>query len=261
MGVDWQTVKDAEVRHIRGLLRKRDLRGIRELGIDEVAEATGHRYLTLVTDLARHRVIWVGEGRSRGTLKAFFRWFGAERTRCVRRFVIDMHDPYELEIRAQCRRARIIYDHFHLSKLLHKALDTLRRRLQAQLPPAGRRHLKGKRYLLLRARERLTSTQRVRLRELLRLNQPLNAAYILKEDFRAVFAYTTPKAARRAPRAAGVEGARAGKRNPGTDRIGPHAGPPSLRHPELLPASPYQRNGRGFQQRREDREEDGVWIS
>ena len=44
-GVDWEMVKDAEVRYILGLLRKRDLDGIRELGIDEVSAKKGHRYL------------------------------------------------------------------------------------------------------------------------------------------------------------------------------------------------------------------------
>lgn len=42
MEVDWEAVKDAEVRHIVGLLRKRDLDGIEELGIDEVSERKGH---------------------------------------------------------------------------------------------------------------------------------------------------------------------------------------------------------------------------
>ena len=57
--VHWTTVKDAEIRYIVGLLRKRDLNGITDLGIDEVSEKKGHRYLTLVTDTAKRRVIWV----------------------------------------------------------------------------------------------------------------------------------------------------------------------------------------------------------
>lgn len=46
---DRRTVKESEVRFIRALLRKRDLSGIRRIGIDEVSERRGHRYLTLVT--------------------------------------------------------------------------------------------------------------------------------------------------------------------------------------------------------------------
>jgi transposase len=197
-GLSWWTVREAEVRYIEGLLRKRDLDGITDLGIDEVAAKKGHRYLTLVTDLQQRRVIWVGEGRSRATLKAFFRWFGKKRRRRLRRLVIDMHDPYEQEIRAQCPRVTIVYDHFHLSKPLHLAIDNIRRRLQSSLPPDGRRYLKGNRYLLLKGEENLTVNQRVRLKELLAVNEPLNAAYILKEDFRTLFDELDSKRARKA---------------------------------------------------------------
>jgi transposase len=185
--VGWTTVRDAEIRYILGMLRKRDLDGIQDLGIDEVSEKSGHRYLTLVTDIRRRRVIWVGKGRDRKALKRFFRWFGPKRTRRLKRFVIDMHDPYEQEIRATCPRAKIVFDHFHLAKILHQALDDLRRRLQRELPPEGRRFLKGQRYLLLKAQESLTAKQKVRLEELLSVNEPLSTAYILKEDFRTIF--------------------------------------------------------------------------
>ncbi len=196
--VDWRTVKDAEIRYIVGLLRKRDLTGITDLGIDEVSEKKGHRYLTLVTDTVKRRVIWVGRGRDRAVLKKFFRWFGKKRTRRIRCVVIDMHDPYELEIRKQCPRATLIYDHFHVIKPLSMAIDDIRRRLQRELPPAGRLYLKGSRYLLLRNRENLTAKQRVRLQDLLRLpaNETLNTAYILKEDLRAIFRRQNPKQAR-----------------------------------------------------------------
>jgi len=40
MALDWETVKDAEVRYIRGLLRKRNLDNVRRIGIDEVSVTT-----------------------------------------------------------------------------------------------------------------------------------------------------------------------------------------------------------------------------
>lgn len=186
-GVDWGMVKDAEVRYIAGLLRKRDLEGITDLGIDEISEKKGHKYLTLVTDTQKRRVIWVGKNNNRKVLKQFFRWFGKKRTRRLKRLVIDMHDPYELEIRAHCPRAALIYDHFHVIKPLGFAIDNIRRRLQSELPPEGRRFLKNSRYLLLRARENLSKGQSVRLKELLSVNNTLSTAYILKEDLRGVF--------------------------------------------------------------------------
>jgi len=195
-GIHWTTVKDAEIRYIVGLLRKRDLNGITDLGIDEVSEKKGHRYLTLVTDTVKRRVIWVGRGRDRAVLKKFFKWFGKKRTRRIKCVVIDMHDPYELEIRKQCPRAALIYDHFHVIKPLSFAIDEIRRRQQKEMPPEGRRYLKHSRYLLLRPREDLTQKQSVRLKELLAVNEPLSTAYLLKEDLRAVFRRLDPKVAR-----------------------------------------------------------------
>lgn len=194
--VDWRMVKDAEIRHIQGLLRKRNLDGITDLGIDEVSEKKGHRYLSLITDINKRRVIWVGRGRDRAVLKEFFRWFGKKRTRHIRCVVIDMHDPYELEVRHRCPRVKLIYDHFHVIKPMSMAIDLIRRRLQNELPPEGRRYLKKSRFLLLRNREDLTKGQRVRLRELFAANEPLSTAYILKEDLRAVFRWLEPKVAR-----------------------------------------------------------------
>lgn len=196
--VDWELVKDAEIRYILGLLRKRDLNGIQNLGMDEVSEKKGHRYLTLVTDLDNRRVIWVGRGRDRAVVRKFFAWFGKKRARRLKCVVIDMHEPYELEIRKRCGRVRLIFDHFHVIKPLSLAIDNIRRRVQNELPPDGKRYLKGSRYLLLRNREDLSQKQRVRLQDLLRLpaNQTLSTAYILKEDLRVAFRRLDPKQAR-----------------------------------------------------------------
>ena len=187
LAIDWRTVKDAEVRHIRGLLRKRRLDGLRQLGIDEVSYEKGHKYLTLVTDLDRHRVIYATHGNDGRAVGRFLTWLGPERARLIKVVVTDMHDPYLKVLRRCLPNAALVFDHFHVSKVVHDALDEIRRRLQRQLPPAGRRIIKGQRYVLLRAREKLTRRQHVSLREILDANTDLSAGYILKEAFRYVF--------------------------------------------------------------------------
>jgi transposase len=186
MALDWETVKDSEVRYIRGLLRKRDLRGIRRIGIDEVSYEKGHKYLTLVTDLDRHRVIFVTHHNDSRAIGRFLKWFGPERRAKLRVVVTDIHDPY-LKAFKRLPRVALVFDHFHVSKIVHEALDEIRRRLQRELPPAGRRIIKGQRYVLLRANERLTERQHVSLREILRANTDLTSGYALKESFRDVF--------------------------------------------------------------------------
>jgi transposase len=187
MALDWETVKDAEVRYIRGLLRKRNLDGVKRIGIDEVSYKSGHRYLTLVTDLDRHRVIYVTHGNDGRAIGRFLTWLGPKRSAQIKVVVTDIHDPYLKVLRKRLPKAALVFDHFHVSKLVHDALDEIRRRIQRNLSPAGRRVIKGNRYVLLRANENLTKRQRISLRELLAANTDLTVAYVLKEAFRDVF--------------------------------------------------------------------------
>jgi transposase len=187
MALDWETVKDAEVRYIRGLLRKRDLSGMTRIGIDEVSYRKGHKYLTLVTDLDGHRVVYATHGNDGRAVGRFLTWLGPQRARRIKVAVTDIHDPYLKVLRKRLPKAAIVFDHFHVSKLVHDALDEIRRRLQRQLPPAGRRVIKGQRYVLLRAQESLNVRQRVSLQELLDTNTDITKAYVLKEAFRDVF--------------------------------------------------------------------------
>ena len=197
MDIDWRTVKDAEVRHIRGLLRKRNLDNITRLGIDEVSYERGHKYLTLVTDLDGRRVIYATHGNNGRSVSRFLTWFGATRCRRLKVVVTDMHDPYVKVLRERVPNAALVLDHFHVSKLVHNALDEIRRRLLFDLPPSGRRILKGQRYVLLRARDHLSSSQEVSLKELLTANKYLTHGYLLKEAFRDVFTATDLRTGRK----------------------------------------------------------------
>jgi len=82
-------------------------------------------------------------------------------------------------------KAAIVFDHFHIVKLLNDKLSTLRRQLYAQATDdLQKKVLKGTRWLLLKHQENLSPdrNERARLMEALRLNEPLATAYYLKED-------------------------------------------------------------------------------
>lgn len=191
MDLDWETVKDSEVRYIRGLLRKRKLDGITRIGIDEVSHQRGHQYLTLVTDLDHRRVIFATPGNDGRSVERFLAWFGGKRCKRLKVVVTDMHDPYVKVLRKKLPKTALVYDHFHVSKAIHNAIDEIRRRLQNQMPKKDRDIIKGKRWVLLRARETLSDRQEVSLQELMEMNKELAEAYILKEDFRWAFKATT----------------------------------------------------------------------
>jgi hypothetical protein len=57
-------------------LAQRHRRPLHVLGIDEVSRRKGHRYLTVVYDLERGVLLWVGEDRTEATLTRFFAQLG-----------------------------------------------------------------------------------------------------------------------------------------------------------------------------------------
>lgn len=66
----------------RAALRGRAAKGDalpKRIGVDEKAIAKGHQYMTLVCDLDRATVEYVGEGRKEASLAAYFQAFGTER--------------------------------------------------------------------------------------------------------------------------------------------------------------------------------------
>ena len=51
LGVGWTLVKDAFKRHLRRRLKKRSLKTVRLIAVDEFAIRKGHQYMTVVLDL------------------------------------------------------------------------------------------------------------------------------------------------------------------------------------------------------------------
>ena len=63
-------------------------------GVDEFSYRKRHRYVTIVVDHDRRRVIWAGEGRSAETLKGFFGELGADCCSGIKEVTIDMAGGY-----------------------------------------------------------------------------------------------------------------------------------------------------------------------
>ena len=57
------TLSDLLHRLIRRLREGNRIRGLKTIGIDEVSYHKGHEYATLVYDLDRSCVVWIGQGK------------------------------------------------------------------------------------------------------------------------------------------------------------------------------------------------------
>ena len=67
------TLSDALHRIITRVRAQHRIRGLVTLGVDEISYCKGHKYATIVYDLDRSCVVWVGKGKGRETIDRFFR--------------------------------------------------------------------------------------------------------------------------------------------------------------------------------------------
>ena len=194
--LDWKSVATIVKRAVVYGLARRRRRPLHWIGVDEVSRRKGHRYLTVVYDLERRTLLWVGKDRSEQTLQKFFAGLGRRRCRSIQVVCMDMWAAYAKAVREHVPQAQILFDRFHLVQHLNRAVDEVRRAQMRQLSRREKVQFKGVRYLLLKNPWNLKPDQKERLSTLVRWNTPITRAYYLKESFQLFFEYKQPKRAR-----------------------------------------------------------------
>jgi len=189
LGVSWDVVKDIQKRYLHKHFDKPKLKHVTQIAIDEISTGKGHRYVTIVLDLASGAVLYVGPGKGADALTAFWKRLRASHAR-IEAVATDMSPAYIEAVRTNLPEATLVFDRFHVIKLYNEKLSDLRRDLHRQLADTMQKDvLKGVRWLLLKRPENLDATRREpeRLAEALRLNEPLAIAYHLKEELNEIW--------------------------------------------------------------------------
>ena len=95
------------------------IRGLKQIGIDEISYRKGHKYATIVYDLERSCVVWVGKGKARNTIDIFFR---EKLSKYQRKSIVaaccDISETFIGSIEHWCPKATLILDRFHVVKAL-----------------------------------------------------------------------------------------------------------------------------------------------
>lgn len=145
--INWRTVKNCERRHLKYKYRKIKLKHVKIIGIDEifVSRRNGQeKYLTIVRDLESGAVLFVGDGKGVETLQEFSRWL--KQSRCqIELIAMDMSKAFIAWAKEVLPQAEIVFDHFHVIKLMNEKLDQVRRRITAKLDDEQKKLLKNQR--------------------------------------------------------------------------------------------------------------------
>ena len=187
--LNWKTIATVVEGTVLWGLQHRRWYPLHVIGMDEVSRRKGQQYLTIVYDLDGGRVVWVGRDRTTATMERFFAWLGPRRARAIHTACCDMWAVYIDAVRTHLPAATIVFDRFHLSQYLGRAVDDVRRQTWRQLVGRAKAEFKRTRFLWLTNPANLRREERTRLSALLRLNSPIVKAYLLKEDLRRFWDY------------------------------------------------------------------------
>jgi transposase len=190
----WETVKNMDKQYLQETLpalNPAELINLKYLGVDEVARAKGHDYMTVVYDLESGQLIWVHEGRTAEIFSMFLKQLQNATKQGVLAVAMDMGPAYQKAVRDDLPNADIIFDRFHVMQNYSRAIDNQRRIEFRKANTAGKNLIKGSRFLLLKNAENLTDKQQKNLTTLLQENENMNLIYMLKEQLQTLWSYQT----------------------------------------------------------------------
>jgi len=185
----------------RTISRIRDGHRIRRLkciGIDEISYCKGHKYATIVYDLDRSCVVWVGQGKGRETIDIFFNEVLSDYQKSKIEWAsCDMSETYIGAIEDHCPNAILVLDRFHIVKALNQAVDEVRKEQWRNASVDDRKALKGLRWLLFKHSSNRSKKDSRILNALHRGNRRIHRAWVLKDEFEQFWDYKAPWAAER----------------------------------------------------------------
>ncbi len=258
--LSWDEVWGVQERAVARGLRAKPPVALRVMGVDEKAVGHGHQYATIVYNLEKGTVGWVGEDRRKETLDRFFQSLSAEQRTGIEAVGLDMWGPFIASIGEHVPEAdgKLVFDPFHIVGHMNEAVNDVRKREHRPLSEEGKSPLVGTRFWWLYGRENLPERHQEGFAALQATHLKTGRAYAIKEALRDRWAQDSSRtgaaywrwwhfwATQQPPRA----------RDPcGADDEGPPGG-----GAELLRAPHHERGGGGTELEDRDDPEDGLRV-
>lgn len=176
----------------RGLAVKE--RRIPELiGVDEKSVAKGQKYITVVCDLERSTIEYVGDERKTQSLDGYFKGLTSDQLLGIKGIAMDMWQPFIESARNHLPDAaeKIVFDRYHIAQHMGKAVDTVRKAENRELREDGDSTLSGTKYLWLYADENRPERYAERFAALRMANLKTGRAWAIKESLRGLWDYAS----------------------------------------------------------------------
>ena len=202
LGISWDEADGIKQRAVqRGLTRKVP-QVMPRLCVDEKSVGVGQRYMTIVAEVApgvSARVEYVGEGRKRESLDAFWESLSRAQRNGVEAVAMDLWEPFVLSTMAHVPGAagKVVHDPFHLVQYMNEAVNEVRKAEHRRLLAQGDQILTGTRQLWLYGMENVPAAAAARFDQVKEINLQTSRAWAIKEVFRSFWLCTDAVEARR----------------------------------------------------------------
>jgi transposase len=183
----WHSVKELEKRALKRKYSRIQTSHIKAIGIDEIYVSRSQdkgKYLTIIRDLGSGAVIHVGEGKGTEAIHGALRKLRKAKLKIV---TMDMANAYYNWFARYFPKAKIVFDHFHVIKLMNEKIDKVRRRVVSKMGEVQKKQLKGLRFVFLKNYEHLEEDGKSILRNMRGDYQDLGDAYMFKESLRQIY--------------------------------------------------------------------------
>jgi len=192
-GLGWDTVKTIVKARLETQCGRPKLKDLKRLSIDEVYLGKMKKYRALVIDLDSGHIVYAAPGKGADALRKFWRSLRLSKAK-IQAVAMDMSAADWSAVSENLPDAAIVFDRFHIVKLVNENLDDLRRERAPEAAGLMKKTVKGIRYLLLMRRDNVQEEKLPRLDEALQQNQPLLEGYLLKEALASLWEQPSKKA-------------------------------------------------------------------
>src|SRR5690606_7415982 len=125
--LDWDSVQRIMDRAVQRGLTRRSTEAVTQVGLDEKSFGRGQDYVSLMTDLQGRRVLEVVADRTTEVALALWKSLPEEQRKQVQAASMDMGANFAAATAQAAPAAKIVHDHFHVSKQLNDAVNKVRR--------------------------------------------------------------------------------------------------------------------------------------
>ncbi|TWH39738.1 ISL3 family transposase [Dulcicalothrix desertica] len=172
-----------------------DLSNLRRLGIDEISLVKGQgKFIVVLVDIDTGKLIGLVKVILQIVIENFMKTWGEEVLEKIEEVSMDMTGNYKSLVDKVCSNAVVTVDRFHITKVIHQELNQARideKKTALELNVESREKvfdsLKGNKFTLLKAEDKLTDKQKDKLDKIREASPLLGIMHSLKEEFHDIF--------------------------------------------------------------------------